>query len=244
MNYLLTVKNEKILKRPDIKLYTGNIGTYTFSFDFDEHWSGLLKFVSFTNNSETYVVEAKNDYITIPSEILEKSGLWSFGVFATNGEDNIKRISSNLLEFEVIKGAYSEGLTPQTPTPDVWESLFRNSIPEIRNGYWYIFSIDDNDYVNTGIRAVGTMPVKGVDYFTEEDISSLGLDGKENISKKIPIYSHDMMNSVDTKELQSRYPSYYVIKQMRDEIYEQKADRAYVDHVIQVAILNSWEENV
>ena len=110
MNYLLTVKNEKITKRPDIKLLTGNIGTYTISFDFDEHWQGLLKFVSFTNASETYVVEAKNDSVTIPSEILENPGLWSFGVFATNGEDNIKRISSNLLEFEVVKGVFKDCL--------------------------------------------------------------------------------------------------------------------------------------
>lgn len=173
MNYLLTVKNEKIIKRPDIKLYTGNIGTYSFSFDFEKHWSGLLKFVSFTNDSETYVVEAKNDSVIIPSEILENPGLWSFGVFATNGEDNIKRVSSNLLEFEVVKGAYSEGLTPQTPTPDVWESLFKNSIPSIIDGFWHIYSIDENKYVNTGIRAVGEKPQKNIDYFTSEDKTEL-----------------------------------------------------------------------
>ena len=173
MNYLLTVKNEKITKRPDIKLLTGNIGTYTFIFDFDEHWQGLLKFASFTNALETYVVEAKNDSVTIPSEILENPGLWSFGVFATNGEDNIKRISSNLLEFEVVKGAYSEGLTPQTPTPDIWEALFKNSIPSIVDGYWYIYSIDDDKYVNTGIRAVGEKPLKNIDYFTDEDKKEL-----------------------------------------------------------------------
>ena len=182
MNYLLTVKNEKIVKRPDMNLYTGNIGTYTFSFDFDEHWSGLLKFVSFTNGSETYVVQAKNDSVTIPSEILENPGLWSFGAFATNGEDNIIRISSNLLEFEVVKGAYSEGLTPQTPTPDVWESLFENSIPSIIDGYWYIYSIDNDKYVNTGIKAVGEKPLKNIDYFTDEDKTELvGLVKKEAI---------------------------------------------------------------
>ncbi len=173
MNYLLTVKNEKIQKRPDIKFLTGNIGTYTFSFDFDEHWQGLLKFVSFTNNSETYIVQAKNDTVTVPSEILKQSGLWSFGVFATNGDDNIKRISSNLLEFEVVKGAYSEGMTPQTPTPDVWESLFKNSIPAIVEGYWHIYNIKENDYVNTGIRAVGEKPQKNIDYFTSEDKTEL-----------------------------------------------------------------------
>ena len=173
MNYLLSVKNEIITKRPDIKLLTGNIGTYTISFNFDEHWQGLLKFVSFTNNSETYILQSENDTVTVPAEILENPGLWSFGVFATNGEDNIKRISSNLLEFEVVKGAYSEGLSPQTPTPDIWESLFKNSIPTIIEDYWYIYSIDENQYVNTGNRAVGEKPLKNIDYFTDEDKTEL-----------------------------------------------------------------------
>lgn len=173
MNYLLTVKNEKIKKRPDIKLLTGNIGTYTFSFDFDEHWQGLLKFVSFTNNSETYIVQAKNDTVTVPSEILQKPGLCSFGVYGTNAEDDIKRISSNLLEFEVVNGAYSEGLTPSTPTPDIWETLFKNSIPTIVDGYWYIYSVDENDYINTGVKAMGEKPQKNIDYFSDEDKSEL-----------------------------------------------------------------------
>ena len=173
MNYLLKLKNEKIIKRHDIKLLTGNVGTYTFSFDFDEHWQGLLKFVSFTINSDTFVVRAENDMVTVPSEILENPGLCSMGIFATNAEDDIRRISSDILEFEVIEGAYPGCFTSLTPTPDVWESLFRNSIPTIIDEYWHIYSIDENAYVNTGIRAIGQKPQKNIDYFTDEDKTEL-----------------------------------------------------------------------
>ncbi|MBR3791120.1 MAG: hypothetical protein IKK18_00305, partial [Clostridia bacterium] len=92
-------------------------------------------------------------------------------VYGTNGEDNIKRISSNILEFKVEKGIYSEWLAPTAPSPDVWETLFKNSIPKIINGYWYLYNPEENLYVKTTTRAVGLSPVKGTDYFTEEDKS-------------------------------------------------------------------------
>ncbi len=179
MNYLIAVEKEKIY-RPDIKLYTGNIGTYTFSFDFDENWQGLIKFASFSKNNETYVIEIIDNKVSIPYELLLEPGVCSFGLYGTNGEDDIKRISSNLLEFEVIKGGYSEGSTPQTPTPDVWETLFKNSIPKIIDGYWHLYNPQDEIYVDTGVNAAGLFPVKGVDYFTDEDKSII----VEEVEKK------------------------------------------------------------
>lgn len=169
MDYLLKVEKGMINNRPNLKLFAGNIGTYTFSFDFDEHWQGLFKFASFTKDSDTYIVRLENDTAKLPSEILEKPGLCLFGVYGTNGENDIKRISSNILEFEVMKGAYTEGQLPMTPTPDVWEALFKNSIPKIINNYWHIYDVSESDYVNTGIKAVADKPKKNIDYFTEED---------------------------------------------------------------------------
>ncbi len=173
MNYCFEVNNEKISNRPGMKLYTGNIDTYTFSFNFNENWENLLKFVSFSKDSEIYIIKMENDTITVPHEVLNSPGICTFGVYGTNADDNIKRISSNILEFEVTKGAYSDGISPETPTPDIWETLFRKSVPKIMDGNWYIYSIDENDYVNTGIMPVGTIPVKGIDYFTEKEKDEL-----------------------------------------------------------------------
>ena len=169
MDYLFKVEKGTLNNRPNLKLFAGNIGTYTFSFDFDEHWQGLFKFVSFSKGSDTYIVRLENDTANVPSEILEKPSLCSFGVYGTNGENDIKRISSNILEFEVIESAYSKWQLPTTPTPDVWEALFKNSIPKIINDYWYLYNIAKSDYVNTGIKAVAEKPIKNIDYFTEED---------------------------------------------------------------------------
>lgn len=169
MNYYFDVTNEQIKGRPNLRLYTGNVQTYTFSFGFDEHWQGLLKFVTFFKNDESYIIQVINNMVCVPYELLMKPGTCSFGVYGTNGEDDIKRISSNILEFEVEKGIYSEWLAPKVPTPDVWETLFKNSIPKIIGGYWYLYNPEENRYVKTTTRAEGLTPIKGTDYFTEED---------------------------------------------------------------------------
>ena len=61
MNYSFIVKNEIIRERPNLKLYTGNAGAYTFEFEFVEHWAGLQIFVTFSDASDTYVVKAENN---------------------------------------------------------------------------------------------------------------------------------------------------------------------------------------
>lgn len=181
MNYHFNVTNEKLKGRPDLKLYTGNIQTYTFSFDFDEHWQEFIKFASFIKNNETYISEIIDNLVCIPYEILIEPGTCSFGIYGTNAQEDIKRISSNIIEFDVLKGGYSEGIVPQTPTPDVWEILFRNSIPKIIDGYWHLYNPHQEIYVNTGVNAIGQLPIKGVDYFTDEDKNTLTNEVEKNI---------------------------------------------------------------
>lgn len=169
MNYHFDVINDKIKGRPDLKLYTGNVKSYSFDFEFDEHWNSLIKFATFNSGTNTYVIELSDNSIIVPHEILTCPGICTFGVYGTSADDDIKRISTNIIEFEIIKGAYSDGLTPSVPTPDIWENLFKNSIPKIIDGYWYLYDPKNSIYVNTGINSVGQFPVKGVDYFTDED---------------------------------------------------------------------------
>lgn len=182
MNYLLTVKKDRLLKRPDLIFFTGNAQSYTITFDFDAEWDGLLKFATFTDGGgQTYVVGIEENAVSVPAEILEKAGDCSVGVWATNAEESIRRISTNLIDFRVEQGAYSAGLAAVEKTPDVWEVLFGNSVPKIIDGYWHIFDISKNDYVTTGIRAVGEKPKKLVDYYTEADKAELISDIEERI---------------------------------------------------------------
>ena len=182
MNYLFKVNNEIIKPREDVVLYVGNINTYSFEFLFDYIWDEYEKFVSFIIGDKVYNILIKDNKITVPNEVLEQEGKIIFGVFGTNGEDDIKRISSNLIEFNVLKGAYSPKTNEVlTPTPDFWEILFKNSIPKIIDGMWYIYDISKKEYINTNIIAKGTTPKKGEDYFTDSDISSLGINKKADI---------------------------------------------------------------
>lgn len=174
MDYLLTVKKDRLLKRPDLTFFTGNAQSYTITFDFDAEWDGLLKFATFTDGGgQSYVVGIEENAVSVPSEIMEKVGDCTVGVWATNAEESIKRISTNLIDFRVEQGAYSTGLSAVEKTPDVWEVLFKNSVPKIIDGYWHIFDISKNDYVTTDIRAVGEKPKKFVDYYTEADKEEL-----------------------------------------------------------------------
>lgn len=154
MNYNFIVNNEIIRGRPDLKLYTGNTGTYTFEFEFDEQWADLQIFVTFTGNSGTYVSKAENNRVTVPRELLINPGSCRFGVYGTNSSDDIKRMSSNLIELEVVQGAYSDGTAPAVPTPDLWEVLVTKTVPIIgENGNWWIWSMEEQGYIDSGVYA-------------------------------------------------------------------------------------------
>lgn len=173
MNYNFIVENEKIKDNSDLVLYSGNINTYTFTFQFDENWSGLVKFASFAKGSETYTVLIERDSLAVPAEVLENAGMCFFGVYATNGSDDVKRMSSERLQMEIKKGAYSKGEVPHVPTPDVWETLFRKSIPAIKDGYWHIYNPEAENFENTGVCTSAPIPQKGVDYWNEEDVAEI-----------------------------------------------------------------------
>jgi|GEM_PF-5483647 len=154
MNYNFIVNNEIIRGRPDLRLYTGNTGTYTFEFEFDEQWAGLQIFVAFTGNSGTYISKAENNRVTVPRELLVNPGSCRFGVYGTNSSDDIKRMSSNLIELEVVQGAYSDGTAPDVPTPDLWEALVTKTVPIIgENGNWWIWNIEEQGYIDSGVYA-------------------------------------------------------------------------------------------
>ena len=154
MKYCFRVINDIIRGPQGIVLYTGNTGTYEFEFAFDAQWDGLQIFVSFAGNCGTFIVKTENNKVTVPAELLVLPGNCRFGVYGTNGSDNIKRMSSNLVNIEVVLGAYSEGTAPDIPTPDLWETLVTKTVPIIgENGNWWIWSIEEQGYIDSGVYA-------------------------------------------------------------------------------------------
>lgn len=176
MNYFFTINDEIIKGRPDLFLYTGNVGMYNFCFEFNKIWDNLIKFAVFITPETSYTVKLEDNMVGVPSEILTSPTNCSFGLYATNGEDDIKRISTNLIEFEIQNGAYTVGETPAVPTADIWENIFAKSIPIIRDGKWYLYDIKAEDFVDTGVCATGPTPQKGVDYWTVDDQKAIVQD--------------------------------------------------------------------
>lgn len=223
MKYIFKATGDKLQTFPNPVLYTGNSASYCFEFIFDESWDNLIKVGVFTKNDAVFHVFIENSVLTVPNEVLAESGEFTFGIFGTNGDDEIRRISTNQLTFKVSDGAYNNLNIPSCPTPDLWEKLFVNSIPKIIDGRWHIYNLKDGVYRDTGIEAIAYTPKKGVDYFTDNDIASLNLDGKENIKNKT--------NSIGENPGNEKYPTELAVSQ-------------FVNNAINKAVLDSWEVSV
>ncbi len=246
MNYSFDVKKDIIETNCEICLYSGNINTYTFSFNMDEEWNEYIKFGVFIKNGRSYSVKMDNMQIVVPKEVLLSSGDVSFGLFGTNGEKDIKRLSTNLITFKVNQGAYNGSDMPTPPVADFWETILSKYIPRIIDGKWYVYDINTDEYVDTGVVAEGVTPKKGVDYFTDEDIKNLELENREKISNKVTSLLDDYNSYTHEQYASAKAVIDYgqtLAKELMD-IMSDCASKIYVEEVIQQAILNSWEAAV
>ena len=153
MNYSLNVKKDFIDAATGINLYSGNVNTYTFSFNMDDSWNEYIKFGIFIKNGRAYNVKLEGVSLKVPQEILSGPGEVSFGLFGTNGDNDIKRISTNLIEFKVSQGAYKSSESPKVSGPDFWEAILSKYIPRIIDEKWHIYDVKSDSYTDTGINA-------------------------------------------------------------------------------------------
>ena len=150
MTYKFILNHEIIRGRPGLTLYTGNSASYRFEFAFDTEWTDLQKFATFSDGENTYVSPLINNRAEVPSEFLQQPGSFFFGIYAT-ANDEIKRVSSNIVNVTVLQGAYSKGTKPSAPTKDLWESLISKSVPIIgENGNWLFWDFEESKYVDSG----------------------------------------------------------------------------------------------
>ena len=150
------IHNDRLKSVKYPKGVTGNVNTYICHFDIACDIPDLLWFCIFKQGETVYRQIIENDTCKIPQEVLVNTDPLYIGCYGTNANDEIKRVSTNLIFFDVKEGAYSESTLPDTPTPDVWETLVSKTIPIIgENGNWYIFSMNDGKYIDSGVRAYG-----------------------------------------------------------------------------------------
>ena len=200
MDINFTIASDKLTS--DIaKPISGNVNYYKCKFTFSDEWAELAKFAVFSRKDMTYTIEIKDGSCLMPKEVLEESGNIAIGVFGTNAsETEYIRISTNPVTALVSTGAYKEGDTPETPTPDVWEEYLKqiknaaaNIIPYINESdkHWYVYDAEKQKYVDSGVMSVGDngadgyTPIKGTDYWTEADQAAISADLDGKIADKV-----------------------------------------------------------
>jgi hypothetical protein len=102
------------------ELYSGN-ANYRCNFLLSSEWEGLEVFAVFTKENISYEKRIEDGVCVIPFEILKDTGVFSVGIFGTNGEAELLRISSNVIYLDVEEGAFREAEYSEEATPTIWE---------------------------------------------------------------------------------------------------------------------------
>ena len=176
--------NEQFIthENPEKNVVANSVNYLTCKFAFSEDWDGIIKtavFVSANGNIYNVILDECGS-CTVPYEVIEHP---HFTVSVFGGD----RITANKVVVKVSKSGYMAGKTPSEPTPDVYTQIL-NSIksPYVgENGNWYIWDVDKRDFVDSGYKAQGNTPEKGVDYWTYEDKAEVKgyIDGQTEIIK-------------------------------------------------------------
>lgn len=156
----LVVKKQDIaVVRPE-RLVSGSVNLVHCEFEFDESWEGFGKTAVFASFGGVWAVGLVNNSAAIPWEALEAGRRLRIGVYGVKDDIRMPTVYTEPLFVET--GA-EEGDEPIEPSPDKWEQL----MAAIEDG---LLRGED-----------GHTPVKGVDYFTEEDVEALAAAAAERV---------------------------------------------------------------
>lgn len=110
---------------------SGGRGEDMVEFDFCPLWDGFEKTAVFYRFPEVaYHAVIVDNKCVIPHEVLRDEGAMYFGVFGA--KDDIVR-TSEVLRYNISKGAITKGTTPSDPTPDIYAQILAK-LAAIENG--------------------------------------------------------------------------------------------------------------
>lgn len=106
---------------------SGDIQTDSVHFEFCDNWTGFAKFgVFYRDEDHVYkvTINESTKVCIIPKEVLQDEGIVYFGVFGVKGSgSSIERKTSEVLRYRIKQGVLTDGTTPSTPTPDIYEQI-------------------------------------------------------------------------------------------------------------------------
>lgn len=124
IQHRLTV-NKDIIEPIPLRIPSGNVETHELVFDFSNEWDGLKKIAVFTRDgvAKEYTIDGATR--TVPGDVLTDPGTLSVGVYGyiMDGEKLVKRISTNVINAAVIKGAYASAVPGEDVPPSAYEQL-------------------------------------------------------------------------------------------------------------------------
>lgn len=117
--------NQQILKTKEApKVASGGVNENKVVFTFCPAWDGFTKTAVFYRNEEEvfHVLLDDLNSCVIPHEVTASPGTFYIGVFGVY--ENITK-TSEVITYEVCKGAITTGTKPSEPTPDVYSQLLK-----------------------------------------------------------------------------------------------------------------------
>lgn len=153
-NIQLTVTGAEAVASVEGILTGGMVGV-PVTFLFDDSWQGLHKTAVFRGGGEPVYVTGVEARTVVPWEVLRASCMLQIGVYGVS-EDGTLAIPTVWVEVAtVLPGADPEGFPAMAPTLPVWKQAL-DTAKSVREDA-------DKGLFN------GYTPIRGVDYWTEED---------------------------------------------------------------------------
>lgn len=124
IQHRLTV-NKDIIEPIPLIIPSGNVETHELVFDFSDDWDGLKKIAVFTRVGTVKEYRIDDTTRTVPGDMLADPGTVTVGVYGyiVDGEKLVKRLSTNVINVIVIKGAYASADPGEDVPPSAYEQL-------------------------------------------------------------------------------------------------------------------------
>lgn len=98
----VSINKRKISTEQTPDIFSGTQGVDSVHYTTDEEWEGFTLYGVFSNGKHIYYTSCEAGVTTIPSGVLERSGMIYIGLM---GENGTKRITSSLLPYRLGKGS-------------------------------------------------------------------------------------------------------------------------------------------
>lgn len=181
------IQNDRLVAGSVLEGNSGNVGTYICNFEILDN-ADFLWLCVFKKGDVAYQQVIEDGSCIIPKEVLEEPDNIEIGCYGTSSD---MRISTNWLTFSVKDGAYSVATAPQVPTPDVWEELMQKTLPYVgESGNWYVYNIETETYVDSG------MPSRG-----EKGDTGLSETTRFSVTPQIDITTEELVRYIDVDEI-------------------------------------------